>query len=111
MRKAMLGFKGLKLFNKTKGTVFTITDLDYADDICIISDSIEQIQSCLLRIQQEATLVGLRVNFGPKKTELLIIDHSPIQPSAAISLKNASGVEVQQNINILVLLWSVWKMN
>jgi hypothetical protein len=91
MRKAMAGLKGVTLINKTKGKQFSITDMDYADDICIMSDDLEQLQACLLRVQEEALSVGLRINFLPGKTELLVLDYTGKPPTDNILYNNTGG--------------------
>ena len=47
----------------------TITDADFADDIPLVSDTIEKAQLLLLRVEIAAESVGLRVN--EKKTEYI----------------------------------------
>ena len=42
-----------------------MADLDFADDIALLSDAIEQAQELLLRVEQECSKVGLGLN-GPK---------------------------------------------
>ena len=44
-----------------------ITDLDFADDISLLSDEIEQAQELLLRVEKECNKVGLGIN--AKKTK------------------------------------------
>ena len=47
----------------------TLTDLDFADDIALLSDKIEQAQSILSRVQRECQKVGLALN--AKKTKYI----------------------------------------
>ena len=46
-----------------------LADLDYADDICLISDRVEKAQELLNRVEEECARVGLRLN--SKKTEVI----------------------------------------
>jgi len=48
-----------------------ITDLDFADDIMLVSDNIKNAQSMLSSIEHHAHLVGLNINL--KKTEYLLV--------------------------------------
>ena len=48
-----------------------VADLDFADDIALLSDAIEQAQELLLRVEQECSKVGLGLN-GPKQNILPI---------------------------------------
>ena len=47
----------------------TITDADFADDIALLSDTIEKAQLLLLRVEVAAESIGLHVN--EKKTEYI----------------------------------------
>jgi len=47
----------------------TITDLGYADDLALLSDTIDQAQELLLSLEQEAEKVGLKIN--AKKTQFM----------------------------------------
>ena len=65
-----------------------LTDLDFADDISLLSDEIEQAQELLLRVETECNKVGLNIN--AKKTKGLpfnIEDPSP--------LHTASGTDIE----------------
>ena len=42
-----------------------VADLDFADDIALLSDAIDQAQELLLRVERECSRVGLGLN-GPK---------------------------------------------
>ena len=57
-----------------------ITDLDYADDISLLSDRVEQAQELLTRVETECAKIGLRLN--AKKTEVItyniLPDHPPL---------------------------------
>ena len=47
-----------------------ITDTDFADDLALISDYLEEAQLLLLRLEVAAKTVGLHVNY--KKTEYML---------------------------------------
>ena len=51
-----------------------ITDLDFADDIALISETISQAQTLLSRVEAEAAGVGLMAN--PKKTKVIIFNQN-----------------------------------
>ena len=70
--------KSSQCINNTLGSSFTprqssrnvatyITDTDFADDLALISDYLEEAQLLLLRLEVAAKTVGLHVNY--KKTE------------------------------------------
>ena len=46
-----------------------ITDIDFADDIVLLSDQIKQAQELLNRVEKECKNVGLGIN--AKKTKLM----------------------------------------
>ena len=52
-----------------------LTDLDYADDISLLSDNMDQAQLLLSRVELECAKVGLRLN--AKKTEVLTYNIPP----------------------------------
>ena len=55
-----------------------LTDLDYADDISLLSDHVEQAQELLTRVESECAKVGLRLN--AKKTEVITYNIPPEHP-------------------------------
>ena len=54
-----------------------LTDLDFADDIALLSDEIEQAQELLLRVEKECKKVGLAINAKKTKGLTLNIDDPP----------------------------------
>ena len=69
LRGALNGFEeqwGFTLSPRSsqRQTTVTLTDLDFVDDIALLSDKIEQAQSILSRVQKECQKVGL----APKGT-------------------------------------------
>ena len=69
-----------------------LTDLDYADDISLLSDRVEQAQELLTRVETECAKVGLRLN--AKKTEVItyniLPDHPPLMTTGGNALKEAN---------------------
>ena len=56
--------------NKTPQTARTISDTGYADDLCMLSDTLEEAQELLARLETAAAEVGLHMN--EKKTEYYV---------------------------------------
>ena len=85
MRKAMAGGKEEELgFTITprrsrRHPKEVIADLDFADDIALLSDTMQQAQELLLRVETECSKVGLGLN-GPKTKYLAynIDEHPPL---------------------------------
>ena len=46
-----------------------ITDLDFADDIALISEQVKQVQTLLNRVESAEAAIGLIAN--PKKTKVI----------------------------------------
>jgi hypothetical protein len=93
MRKAAVNFEHLGFTitprrSRRHGAV-TLTDLDFADDICLLSDEISEAQELLQRVEKECSNVGLHLN--AKKTEYMafnIGDHQPLKSSDGSLLKH-----------------------
>ena len=69
LRKAIkLGFT-ITPRKSSRSPAVALADLDYADDICLVSDRVEQAQELLNRVEVECAKVGLRLN--AKKTEVI----------------------------------------
>ena len=64
-REQELGFT-LTPRKSRRHSAVVLTDLDYADDISLLSDNVEQAQELLNRVEPECAKVGLRLN--AKKT-------------------------------------------
>ena len=60
--------KGTK--SRTTQQGLYLTDLDYADDIALLSSNFEDAQNLLTRVEEEALKVGLKINRG--KTEYML---------------------------------------
>ena len=62
MTRAMTTFSGVEV-----STDFTITDLDYADDICLLAESRSEAQSMLSKVAEETILVCLKMSSSKAK--------------------------------------------
>lgn len=67
-REEGLGFT-LKPRRSSRHPAVMLTDLDYADDIALISRQVEQAQELLSRVEEKCAKVGLGLN--AKKTEVI----------------------------------------
>ena len=65
-----------------------LTDLDFADDIALLSDEIQQAQELLLRVESECKKVGLGIN--AKKTKGLAFNIEEPAP-----LHTTEGTEIE----------------
>ena len=65
-----------------------MADLDFADDIALLSDAIDQAQQLLLKVESECKKVGLGLN-GPK-TKSLAYNVDDLSP-----LKTLDGTELE----------------
>ena len=70
----------------------TLTDLDFADDICLLCNEIQQAQELLSRVENECGKVGLGLN--ARKTEVMtynIPGHNPLKTSGGCILKEVDN--------------------
>ena len=69
-----------------------LTDLDYADDISLLSNDMVQAQELLSKVESECAKVGLRLN--AKKTEVITYniqtDHPPLTTTEGTALKGVN---------------------
>ena len=65
-RENELGFKLQRQRSRRKPAVI-VTDLDFADDLALLTEEIEQAQEVLLRLETEAENVGLYCNAKKKE--------------------------------------------
>ena len=76
----------------TRHPAQTLTDLDYADDICLLSDHVRHAQELLTRVELECAKVGLRLN--AKKTEVIAYnipqEHLPLTTTEGTALKEVT---------------------
>ena len=68
-----------------------LADLDYADDISLMSDRVEQAQELLIRVETECAKVGLRLN--AKKTEVITYN---IDPQKKVPLMTTEGIALKE---------------
>ena len=73
-----------------------VTDLDFADDIALISEEIQQAQSLLKRVEEACSEVGLRMN--AKKTKVLQFNQ---KQQAIITSKDGNVLEVVHDFKYL----------
>ena len=67
-REQDVGFT-LKPRKSSQHPKVVLTDLDFVDDISLLSDNMQQAQELLTRVESECAKVGLRIN--AKKTEVI----------------------------------------
>ena len=66
-----------------------ITDADYADDIALLSDTADEAQVLLSRVEEAAKIIGLHIN--ETKTEFLLFNHhGQIRASSGEQLKHVN---------------------
>jgi hypothetical protein len=53
-----------------------LTDLDYADDICLLAHSTRAMQTTLEKIAKEATKVGLKINVNKPKEMRIAMENN-----------------------------------
>jgi hypothetical protein len=74
----------------------TITDLGFADDLALLSDTVDQAQELLLALERQAAKIGLQIN--SKKTQYMCFN----QPSdVPISSMNGSKLQQVQDFKYL----------
>ena len=68
----------MALLTSSRHPAKTLTDIDFADDIALLSQSVFGAQNMLLDIEREAATIGLKINVA--KTEYIMVgnwsDHS-----------------------------------
>ena len=72
------------------------TDIDFADDIALVSDSVEKAQALLLSVEGECQKMGLQLN--AKKTEVMTFN---IGEKAKITTKNGTILAVKEDFKYL----------
>ena len=70
-------------------TARTITDLDFADDIALISDLVEEAQELLLSVEKECSKVGLQINADKTK-------YMSYNITDDVNLKLEDGTEIKR---------------
>ena len=79
-----------------------LADLDFADDIALLSDAVQQAQELLLRVETECSKVGLGLN-GPKTKYLTynIDGHPPLVRHSPLSTRNGTVLEQKSDFKYL----------
>ena len=85
-----LGFK-LDTRRRRRRQPIAITDLDFADDIALLSEEIQKAQELLIRVENEAAKIGLRLN--DEKTEVMVYNIPTPSPLKTIGGKAIKIVE------------------
>ena len=83
--------------NKSAISTKRITDTGYADDLCLLSDTLEQAQEFLARLESAAATVGLVMN--EKKTEYMCFSQEDQTPK----LESLSGKDLKRVPDFLYL--------
>ena len=89
-QQEMLGFT-IKARKSRRIPPIVISDLDFADDIALISDEIKQAQEFLTRVEIEAAKIGLHLN--EKKTEFMAFN---LPPTSDPVLKTRNGKSLKK---------------
>ena len=90
-----LGFQ-LQRQRSRRVPAITVTDLDFADDLALLAEEMEQAQEVLQRLESEAEKVGLMCN--AKKTEVQAFNQDrPV----VIQAKNGETLKVVENFKYL----------
>ena len=90
-REEELGFHLQKRQNQCVPPT-TVTDLDFADDLALITEETEQAQEVLTRLEQEAGKVGPHCN--AKKTEIQAFNHdTPI----TVNSRDGTIIKIMDN--------------
>ncbi|KAJ8340774.1 hypothetical protein SKAU_G00330650 [Synaphobranchus kaupii] len=72
-----------------------VTDLDYADDIGLISNTAEQARKLLLAVETECLRIGLQLN--SKKTKVLAFNTNDI----VVCTRNGETLKVEEDFRYL----------
>ena len=79
-----------------------LADLDFADDIALLSDAVQQAQELLHRVETECNKVGLGLN-GPKTKYLAynIDDHPPLVRHSPLVTRSGTVLEQKNDFKYL----------
>ena len=94
-REDELGFQLVRRQSRQKGPV-VVTDLDFADDIALLSELISQAQDLLNRVESSAAHIGLVMN--AKKTKVMAYNQTD---KVKIMTTDGSQLEVVQDFKYL----------
>jgi len=70
-----------------------LCDLDYADDICLLSHSLTAIKRKLDRLATNAAAVGLKINLSKTKLMRIATDNNPLQVNIGNSMTTIEDVD------------------
>ena len=90
-----LGFKLDKRRSRRRKPI-AITDLDFADDIALLSEEIQKAQELLTRVENEAAKIGLRLN--DEKTEAMVYNIPTPSPLKTIG---GNAIKIVENFKYL----------
>ena len=76
---------------------YRLSDLDFADDITLIDDTVERLQHANSLLEEKGSKVGLTIN--SKKTKVMSV--SKQECNTNITLTNQDALENVQNFNYL----------
>ena len=94
-REAELGLQ-LERRRSRRNPPVTITDLDFADDLALLTEEIHQAQEVLSRLEDEAEKV--RLYFNAKKTKLQVFNYEvPVE----VKTKTGKVLEIVDNFKYL----------
>ena len=82
-------------------TVISISDLDFADDIVLISNEIQQAQSLLCQVELECQKVGLGLNVKKTKNMFFNVEVSLLSTVAGEVVKQALTESGDQDFKYL----------
>ena len=94
-REEELGFQLNRRQSRRKGPLL-VTDLDFADDIALLSEQIKQAQDLLTSVETSAPQIGLGMN--AKKTKVMAYNQSD---EVRIITRDTSQIEVVQDFKYL----------
>ena len=94
-REEEIGFQLHRRQSRRKGPE-VITDLDFADDIALLSEQINQAQDLLTSIETTAAQIGLEMN--AKKTKVMAYNHSD---EVKVMARDGTQLEVVQDFKYL----------
>ena len=95
MTRAMTTFLGVEVSPN-----FVITDLDYADDICLLAESHPEAQSMLSKVAEESSLVGLKIS--SLKTKVMASGISSQDPPILLEQSPIDGIHEFKYLGSLV---------
>ena len=102
-REEELGFQLTRRQSRHKGPV-VITDLDFADDIALLSELINQAQDLLNRVETSAVQIGLSMN--AKKTKVMAYNQNE---EVKIMTTDGSQLEVVYEVDLRSRKAEAWR--